>query len=256
MTNRVSKRIVVALISLWLVGCTTAGGTRPTTYIAPDPKAADINVQLGLSYMQRGNYEIALEKLEKALQQNPNLPSAHNAIALLFQRLGESDKAEKHFKESVLRDPRYSEAQNNYGVFLCEQKHYEAAVQRFLEATKNPLYESKAQALENAGTCANRIPDQTLAEHYFLQALQLNPHLSKSLLQMAKLRFLNVEYEQALSYIQRYQQVANWVPSALYTAIQIGNKLNDQDAVSSYALLLRGKFPDSDEAQLVKRGEY
>lgn len=256
MTNRISKWIVVALISLWLVACTSAGGSRPTKHIAPDPKAAEINVQLGLSYMQRGNYEIALDKLKKSLKQNPNLPSAHNAIALLYQRLGENDNAEKHFKESVQRDPKYSEAQNNYGVFLCQQKQYEAAEQRFLEATKNSLYESKDQAFENAGMCANRIPDQTLAEQYFLKALQLNPFLSKSLLQMAKLRFLNVEYEQAHSYIQRYQQVSNWVPSALYTAIQIGNKLNDQDAVSSYALLLKAHFPDSDEAQLVKRGEY
>lgn len=256
MNNKVTKWSIVVLITIGITACNSAGGTRPTTYDAPDAKAAEINVQLGLSYMQRGNYEIALEKLKKALKQNPNLPSGHNAIALLYQRLGENDKAGQHFKESVQRDPQYSEAHNNYGAFLCQQGEYEAAEQRFLEATKNPLYASTAQAYENAGLCANRIPDQTLAEHYFLKALQLNPQLSKSLLQMAKLRFLNIEYEQAHSYIQRYQQVANWVPSALYTAIQIENKLNNQDAVSSYALLLKADFPDSDEAQLVKRGDY
>jgi len=256
MINKVTKRIVVAVISLWLIGCTAAGGTRPTTQAAPDPKAAEINVRLAINYLQRGDYQIALDKLQKALQQNPNLPSAHNTIALLYQRLEESDKAEYHFKQAVQRDPTYSAAQNNYGVFLCQQGQYNEAEKRFLEAVKNPLYDSPAQALENAGMCANRIPDQTLAEKYFLQALQMNPELSKSLLQMAQLRFLNIEYEEARSYIQRYQAVANWMPSALFTAIQIENKLNDQDAVASYALLLRAKFPDSSEAQRVKRGEY
>lgn len=250
------KRTIVVVVSLWLMGCTLAGGTRPTTHAAPDPKAAEINVSLGLNYLQRGEYEIALEKLEKALQQNPNLPSAHNTIALLYQRLGENEKAEKHFQQAVQRDAMYSEAQNNYGVFLCQQGWYLEAEQRFLASLKNPLYNNTAQAYENAGMCTNRIPDQTLAETYFLKALQIDPNLAKSLLQMAKLRFLNVDYEDALSYIQRYQAVASWGPSALFTAIQITNKLNDQDAVASYALLLRANFPDSDETQKVKKGEY
>ncbi len=256
MMNKVAKRIIITVISLWLVACTGVNGTRPTTPIAPDPKAAEINVRLGLNYLQRGNYAIALEKLEKALQQNPNLPSAHNTIALLYQHLGEMDKAEYHFKQSVQRDPTYSSAHNNYGVFLCGQEQYDKAELHFLAALKNPLYQNKAQALENAGMCANRIPDQTLAESYFLKALQLEPQLSKSLLQMAKLRFLNVDYENAYSYIQRYKAVATWGASALFTAIQIANKLNDQNSVASYSLLLRANFPDSDEAQQVKRGQY
>jgi len=248
--------IVIAGISIVLTACNTPGGTRPETVVAPDEKAAEINVSLGLSYFQRGEYKIALEKLEKALRQNPNLPSAHNTIALLYQRLGENVKAEKHFKQAVQRDPTYSAAQNNYGVFLCQQSRYEEAEQRFLESLKNPLYSSPAQALENAGMCANRIPDQTLAESYFLKALQINPNLAKSLLQMAKLRFLNVNYEDAQAYIKRYQSVAKWGPSSLFTAIQIASKLDDQDAVASYALLLRANFPDSDEAQQVKKGQY
>lgn len=256
MMNKVTKWSVVAVISLWLVACTNAGSTRPTKYAAPDAKAAEINVRLGLNYLQRGDYEIALEKLEKALQQNPNLPSAHNTIALLYQHLDETDKAEMHFKQAVQRDSTYSAALNNYGAFLCGQKRYEEAEHYFLEAIKNPLYDSKAQALENAGMCANRIPDQTLAEKYFLKALQMNPHLSKSLLQMAQLRFLNIDYEDAHLYLKRYQAVASWTPSSLFTAIQIENKLNDQDAVASYALLLRARFPDSDEAQQVKKGQY
>jgi len=256
MTNALIKRLTIVVISLWLVACTATSPSRPLEHIAPDPKAAKINVSLALNYFQRGEYQIALDKLEKALKQDPNLPSAHNTIGLLYQRLGETDKAEHHFKQAVQREPSYSAAQNNYGVFLCQQKKYSEAEQRFLEAVKNPLYKNRAQALENAGMCVNRIPDQTLAEKYFLDALQVNPYLSKSLLQMAKLRFLNLEYEDARSYMKRYQAVSKWEPSSLFTAIQIENKLNDQDAVASYALLLRAKFPDSDEAQKVKKGQY
>ena len=252
-----SNKIVLILIWLTLTACTAAGGgTKPVQHVAPDPKAAEINMRLGLNYMQRGNYAIALEKLERSLQQDPNLPSTHNTIALLYQRLGETEKAEKHFLQAVNRAPDYSEAQNNYGVFLCQQQRYEDAEQRFLTAIKNPLYSSRAQALENAGVCVSRIPDNEKAEKHFRQALQMNPNLSKSLLQMANISYQQNDYLQARAYIQRYQSISQWTSQALLLVIKTENKLQDQDAVASYALLLRARFPDSDETQQVKKGQY
>ncbi|WP_438970348.1 type IV pilus biogenesis/stability protein PilW, partial [Methylophaga sp.] len=236
-----------------LTACNSTGNTRPE-YVAPDPKAAEINMRLGLNYMQRGDYAIALDKLEKALKQNPNLPSAHNTIALLYQQLGENDKAEAHFLEAVERAPKYSEAQNNFGVFLCQQRRYEDAEQRFLKAIENPLYNSKAMALENAGLCVSRIPDLEKAEAYFRKALQLQPTLSKSLLQMATINYGQQNYLQSRAYIQRYQQASGWTAQSLLLAIKIENKLNDQDAVSSYSLILRSRFPDSDEMRMLNQG--
>ncbi len=250
------KAFLVALMVLVLTACQQAGSTRPTEHVAPDPKAAEINMRLGFNYMQRGDYEIALEKLEKALKQDPNLPSAHNTIALLYQRLGEVEKAEKHFKESVQRAPKYSEAHNNFGVFLCQQERYDEAEQQFLETLKNPLYSSPAQALENAGLCVNRIPDPVRAEAHFRKALQMNPNLSKSLLQMAELSYQQQDYLQAKAYIERYKAVSAWSPQAVLMSIKTENKLDDQDAVASYSLLLRAKFPDSDQALQVKNGQY
>ncbi|NQZ53825.1 MAG: type IV pilus biogenesis/stability protein PilW [Piscirickettsiaceae bacterium] len=247
--------LIVLMLSL-LAGCQQLGNTRPIEHIAPDPKAAEINMRLGLNYMQRGDYEIALEKLQKALKQDPNLPSAHNTIALLYQRLGEMDKAGKHFEESVQRAPQYSEAHNNFGVFLCQQARYDEAEKQFLEAIKNPLYSSKAQALENAGLCVNRIPDPIRAESYFRQALQINPNLTKSLFQMAELSYQQQDYLRARAYIERYKAVSAWSPHALLLGIKTENKLDDQDAVASYSMLLKGKFPDSDQALQVKNGQF
>jgi type IV pilus assembly protein PilF len=246
-------KYLVLLALLATTACNTTGGTRPE-YVAPDPKAAEINMRLGLNYMQRGDYAIALEKLEKALRQNPNLPSAHNTIALLYQRLGENEKAESHFLEAVQRAPKYSEAQNNFGVFLCQQGRYEEAEKYFLKAVENPLYNSKAMALENAGLCTKRIPELERAENYFRKALQLEPTLSKSLLQMASISYEQQSYLQARGYIQRYQQASQWTAQALLLAIKTENKLDDQDAVASYKLILRSRFPDSDELKMVNQG--
>lgn len=252
MSKGLQKGVFLLLLSL-LTACNTTGGAR-SDYVSPDAEAAEINMRLGLNYLQRGDYAIALEKLEKALKQNPNLPSAHNTIALLYQRLGENDKAEKHFTEAVKRAPDYSQAQNNFGAFLCEQGRYDEAEERFLNAVKNPLYGTPAQAYENAGLCAKRVPDMEKAEAYFRKALQMQPTLPKSLLQMADIRYQSRNYLQARGYIQRYQSAANWTPQALLLAIKTENKLDDQNAVASYTLILRSRFPDSDELQMVNQG--
>lgn len=253
--NTIVSKIGMLVVIMMLTAC-QATGTRPTQHAAPNPEAAETNMRLGLSYLQRGDYAVALEKLDKALQQNPNLPSAHNTIALLYQRLGETEKAEKHFKEAVQRQPDYSEAQNNFGVFLCQQARYDEAEKHFLAAIENPLYNNPALALENAGMCAQRKPDLERAEALFRQALQRAPTLSKSLLQMADISYQQKDYLQARAYIERYQAVSQWTPKSLLLAIKTENQLGDQDAVSSYTLLMRSRFPDSNELKQVKEGNY
>lgn len=252
------------LVSCQTTTTTTTPGigseTSDSDYKADDEnhkkKAADLNMRLGVAYFQKGDYETALEKLQKSLQQDPNMATTHNAIALLYQTLGEDKLADKHFKQALRIDSKYSEVQNNYGVFLCDQGQYKEAEQHFLKAIKNPLYRSRAFALENAGMCVNKIPDPILAEKYFRQALQLNPNLAKSLLHMADLSYQNIDYLKARAYIQRYHAVAPWGPKALLLAIKIENKLGDKNAVSSYILLMENEFPDSDEAAQVRSGNY
>ncbi|MDX1573666.1 MAG: type IV pilus biogenesis/stability protein PilW [Methylophaga sp.] len=247
---KIQKVFVFLLFSALLSAC--AGNARNSA--SGGNEAAEINMRLGLNYMQRGDYAFALEKLEKALQQDPNLPSAHNTIAILYQRLGEEEKAEHHFKKAVSLAPGYSEAQNNYGAFLCQQQQYEQAEERFLIAVENPLYQSVAQAYENAGLCAMQEPDVKKAENYFRRALQIEPTLSKSLLQMAELSYQQQNYLQARGYMQRFHDASTWTARALLLGIKIENKLGDEDAVASYILILRSRFPDSDEMQLVNQG--
>lgn len=251
------KRFFTILLLLIIAGCQSAGTTtRPTQHTASNPKAAEINAAAGAEYIRLGEYKFALEKLEKALSQDPNLAEAHNIIAVLYQRLANVEKSEYHFKQAIARAPDYSEAHNNYGVFLCEQGRYSESEQQFLKAISDPLYPNPAKAYENAGLCVDKIPDATLAEKYFRAALQINPNLRKSLFKMADLSYQNIEYITAKSYIERYRKVSRWTPQSLLVAIKTEHKLGNQDKVASYILLLKAHFPDSDEALEVRQGQY
>jgi type IV pilus assembly protein PilF len=109
--------MLLAGLSVLCAGCSgepvrdTGGGQTP----------AEINVQLGTAYLQEGQVEVALNKYKKALRQDPDLPSAHNGIAILYEQIGELGPAEKHYLKALRLDPRDSRIKNNYGTFLCRQ---------------------------------------------------------------------------------------------------------------------------------------
>jgi type IV pilus assembly protein PilF len=210
------------------------------------------NLNLGIEYMQQGEYEKSLENLNRALAADSRYTPTYNALGLLYQLMGRNDQAEKYFKQALSINANDSNSLNNYGQFLCTTNHYEQAQELFLKAAANPLYETKEIALANAGTCAlhNNHPD--VAETYYKQALEKNPRLPSALLKMSQLSFDNSDYPSARAYLQRYLEVADQTPASLWLGIQIAQKLDDRDTVSSYALLLRNTYPDSRETGLLK----
>ncbi|NJN47135.1 MAG: tetratricopeptide repeat protein [Candidatus Competibacteraceae bacterium] len=81
--------------------------------------AADLNYQLGVRYMQRGRFDVAQEKLEKALSFREDFPEVHNALAVLYDEEGNKELAERHFQRAIALDANFSLAVKNYGQFLC-----------------------------------------------------------------------------------------------------------------------------------------
>lgn len=245
--------MVVASMALGACSSTGRGAdTLTPTSDRPDT-LADTNVKLGIGYMQQGKPDLALGRLQRALELDPNLASGHNAIAILYEQLGKLDLAAEHYQRAVDLNPQDSAAHNNYGTFLCDKRNQlDKAEQQFLEALKNPLYATPELAYENAGLCAKRKPDVAKAEHYFRKALELSPKLPASLYQMALISFETGRYLPARAYLQRYSETARHTPQSLWLGIRIERELGDRNAVSSYSLYLKGGFPDSDEAKLLQ----
>lgn len=215
-------------------------------------KAAAINVDLGSGYLAQGNLEMAKIKFEKALQQNPRLSAAHSGYALLMSRLGEMSKAQKHFKKALQLDPRDSGTLNNYGTFLCSQNKFKEAEKQFMAALKDPLYKTPEFAYTNAGRCGLKNKDLAQAEAYFGKALQANPQFPDALFEMANLQYTQRKYGQANGYLQKFERYGTHTPASLWLAVRVARALGQRNAEASYSLLLKNKFPDSEEAALVR----
>lgn len=236
---------VLALALLGMVGCAAPGTNQADV---DNEKLAQLQMKLGAAYLNEGNLETALTKFQRALELSPNSPEAHNGIALLYQRLGKLDLAEQHFKQAVKTDSDFTAARTNYGSFLCQRGQPEAAEEQFRLAAADPLYRRRDAALFNAGLCMSRHGFADKAEEYYRQSLEINPAYAPALIQMAEFNYERKEYLPARAYLQRYQEVAQATARSLWLGYRVESELGDKNAASSYAVSLRGKFPDSPEA--------
>ena len=239
----------ILALALGLVGCNTLRGPR-------DPKQtsssiAEINTKLGVAHMEEGNYEVAMKKLQSALENDSSYPEAHHAIAVLHEHLRQDAEAEQHYQRAIALVPDYSRALNDYGRFLCTHGKPGPAQGYFAKAQQNPLYDNREAAYTNSGICYLRSKDSSHAEQSFRAALQANPQYAPALLQMARIHHDRGEYLQARGYLQRYGEVGTPNPQSLWLGVRTERQLGNRDAEGTYAMLLKNKFPDSEETRLL-----
>jgi type IV pilus assembly protein PilF len=247
--------LLVCLVLLFpgLSGCAQMQGPDDSLSVSGRTnEIAEANYNLGVAYLERGNYEKSLEKLNKALSADPNYTPTLNALGLLYQKLGKQAEAENYFKRALSKNANDPFTLNNYGRYLCENDRYEDAQAAFLKASGNPLYETPEISITNAGLCALRNGDPVIAEQHFRNALDKNPRTAVALIQMSQLTYDQGNYLSARGYLQRYLEVAKHTASSLWLGIQIEQHLGDKNTLSSYALLLKNNFPNSREAALLQ----
>jgi type IV pilus assembly protein PilF len=153
------------------------------------------------------------------------------------------------------RAPDNHTIQNNYGVFLCDTGDFEQAIGLFTKPLKDPLYSNKAKSYENIGVCRLRQGQIAKAEQAFKQALRYNSKMANSLLKLAQIRFDSGNAVAAYKLYSRYLAVAPQTPESLWLGILLENGRGAKNTVASYKIKLKGKYPDSKEAELLLKFE-
>lgn len=235
-----------------LGGCVTTTTESTNTPVAESPtNAATFNVQLGANYLRQGDLQLAKEKIDKALEQDDSLPLANTYAGLLYDRLGDADKAAFHYHRALKLAPEDSVTLNLYGAFLCRNGDIEKAEEYFLAATRDPLYRTPEVPLTNAGVCLAREQQFSRAEAYFRRALDNNASYPDALWQMARLSYDRGLMLQARAFFQRYAAAEALTAEALWLGVRIENQLDDRASAERYAQRLLDQYPDSREARML-----
>ncbi|HEX6045082.1 MAG TPA: DUF2012 domain-containing protein [Pyrinomonadaceae bacterium] len=92
------------------------------------PPAAKKQYELGLKFVNKGDFQQAANRFQEALTIYPEYIAARNDLGAQFLKLKRIDEAEHHF-ETVLRDdPKNFNAKFNMGLVQVERKHYAEAI--------------------------------------------------------------------------------------------------------------------------------
>ena len=163
-------------------------------------------LDIGLSYLQKGEFASAKALLQRAQTRRPQDPRMFNAWALWYQTQEEPEQAADYFRRGLAQHPEDPQLNNNYGVFLNQRGDYTTAIAHFQTALKSPTYSKRASAFENLGDTSMAAERADLALDAYQSAQQLVPERWILLLKLAQANSRSNAPRPALEYMQSYMR--------------------------------------------------
>jgi len=236
---------------LLILGACVSTSNAPSKPKGNDGESAQRLYQLGVEYYRKGNYDLARDRLLRALDFDDQLAIAHTALALTYIKLENTRLATEHYETAVKLEPNNVDVRNAYAIFLCGEKRYDEARAQFDRAIRVYDNDQKQVMMTNAGVCMSNKPDYELAEQYLRDALEYRSSYGEALLQLAILKYKTQDYLRARAFLQRYLVSNPSSPEVLFLCVQVEKELGDDSARAECTDDLLRDFPNSAEAQYV-----
>lgn len=105
--------------------------------VATNPKNYEAWVQLGNTYYDSEQSQLAIEAYEKALAINSSDPNVLTDIGTMYLRAGQIDKAVEAFQKAMAMDATHANSRFNLGIVLKENKNdFQGAIKAWEEYLK------------------------------------------------------------------------------------------------------------------------
>src|ERR1043165_9760840 len=108
------KQFIIIILIVTLTACSVFSKSKIQV---SGLQASDVNVQLGLAYLENGDVQRAHQKLLLAEQQSPGSLQAKGAMGYFLESTGSLPSADAYYRRAITLNPKSGAAQNNYGTF-------------------------------------------------------------------------------------------------------------------------------------------
>lgn len=260
--QRLAAVLALALGALLQTGCAVAPGAGAREVLTDSDRSdaekhARVRLELAAAYFERGQATTALDEVKLALAAKPDLSEAFNLRGLIYASMGETALAEQSFQRALQLAPKSGNALHNHGWFLCQQRRFDDARQRFDAALAAPAYADAARTLMARGVCQARAGQWSEAEQDLARAFELDPANPAIAFAYAEILYQRGEYERARFYVRRINgQPEQSNAQTLWLAARIERRLGNMAGVEALGRQLRERFPDAPEVARLQRAQF
>ena len=128
---------------------------------------------LGVIFQGLGENQKAIGCYEKAIAIDPDYLDAHFNLGVIFQGLGENQKAKECYEKAIEIDPNYSNAHNNLGTMFFDLGEAQKAISCYEKAIKaNPNH---TDAHNNLGGAFKEVGEYQKSISHYEKVIDTNP---------------------------------------------------------------------------------
>jgi type IV pilus assembly protein PilF len=233
-----------------LLGCQSVPVDSSAKAVDANAEASEFNLQAGLGYLRQQQYQRALLKFEKALQQDETNLEAAMGQAAALQSLGRRIQAETVYEDLLADFPKRYEPASAYAGLLCEQQRFQEAESILLTALKKGAFASGDQIYLRLARCAVRGQRNDLAGLYLDRAEAIASEtksgaggVAEITLQRAWLAYGQQRFETAQQQLEAFERTSPLRPEAVRLGYLIAKAQNNVERMATYGQILRQNYP-------------
>ena len=252
-----NRLIVLTLSAAVLSACVTTTESSLTRKKSPE-KAVENYTKLGLGYLQKERFDVAKQRLDRALEIDPDSAQANDAMGIYYLTQGEVELAEEYYQKAIDSDSDYLEARHHYAQLLMQQKRYDDACDELEDVVEDVDYQQRGRALQDLGKCYYSKGENDKAIAIYKKALRGRNFNASVLLNLSTVLFEQKSYKESWNYFLRLDDLVERKQTqhtaySLWLGIKLANIQGDAKRSGRYARELTQKHKDSVEYQLYKK---
>ncbi|STZ63654.1 tetratricopeptide repeat protein [Moraxella lacunata] len=261
--------VIPVLLTALLAGCQSTSQSSSTVYQGTDPsqrkrdksELAQARTALAGQFIAQRQLDAAKRQLDEALEADSRYAPAYDMMGNLLRIEGSPSnvaKADEYFKKAISLDPEFTQARNNYGVYLSERGRYQEAIEQFNIAGGTLGYRNRAGALENLGLTYLKMNNPAAAEVAFNKAMETERGTVVAKMEMIDILINRRESLKAKEYFEDLKSLSQMhgqpmPPRLIYQGIRLNILQNNHQEIQRLSSQLLSQYPLSDEAKKLKQ---